>query len=336
MRELCPKRMLNGPCGGIRGELCEVDDFQCPFYKAFENLRSANYLKPLLDKGFKVECEPGDVELSGYAKMLEEGGPVLSTEVEPWSLKDVQFFETLKDKYHAFNVTDNPFGKPHVSSVAVSIELKRRGMEVIAQLTTRSRTREALASDLMSLNAFGVTNVLALTGDWAPHSVFDLDAVRLVCLISLMNKGLLWDGSEIEPTTLVPGVASNPYFKYEKERLLRKARAGAVFAQTQPIFTSEIVRSLKEYPVTTVPSLLISTSRKVVRSLKEKGVKVPKEYEEGLIKSKAEGKADEFVLEYNLKLAEEILSKELKGIHVMAPGRWDLLVKFGNALRELL
>ncbi len=328
--------MLNGPCGGVRGELCEVADFRCPFYEAFERLRNPNYLNPILDKEFKVKCEPSRVELSGYAKALEEGKFTVSVEVEPFSANDIDFFEKLKEFYQAFNVTDNPFGKPHLSSAVVSIEMKRRGFEVIAQLTTRSRAREALASELMALNAFGVTNVLALTGDWTPNSSFDLDSVRLVCLISLMNKGYLWDGSEIEPTKLVPGVAANPYFKYERERLIRKVKAGAVFAQTQPIFATEVLREVKEYPLTTVPSVLLSTSRKVVKLLKSKGVKVNKDFEEGLARSKREGKAEQFVINFNLKLVEEIASMEFKGVHVMAPGKWNLLLEFGEALKDLL
>ncbi len=329
MRSKCPKGMLNGPCGGLRGRLCEVDDFECPFLKAFERLRSDAYLKPLLDSSFKVECQPKPLPPSSdFMKKLTEGKFVMTTEVEPWTFKELKEFLPIASYYDAVNVTDNPLGLPHIDVVWASSWLKEKGVEVIAQLTARARTREALASAIMALNSAGVRNVLALTGDWAPNSAFDLDSVRLVCLISLMNEGKDWRGEEVEKTAIHPGVAANPYFPYEGKRLLRKVRAGAQFAQSQPIFDSEILKKLKEYPIITLPSLLITTSRKVVRALREKGIEVPREYEEGLKRAKERGEADEYVLQKNLELLESIKSLELPGAHVMAPGRMDLLKEF--------
>jgi len=328
--------MLNGPCGGLRGELCEVDDFVCPFLKAFQNLKSDAYLKPILDRDFKVSCEPEPLEpQSSFMKAVVEGKFVITTEIEPWSSRELQEALEVAKNYSAVNVTDNPLGIPHIDVIWASSWLRERGVEVIAQLTTRSRTREALLSSLLALNLSNVRNVLALTGDWAPNSTFDLDSVRLVCLISLLNKGLDWMGRSVERTSIHPGVAANPYFPYEEKRLLRKVRAGAQFAQSQPIFHEDVMRRMKSYPLPTLPSLLITTSRKVLRFLREKGVMVPKDYEEGLKKAKREGTADEYVLEHNLKLLEAVKHMEFPGAHVMAPGRLDLLKKFSSMVSRV-
>ncbi|NPA84752.1 MAG: hypothetical protein GXO07_01950 [Crenarchaeota archaeon] len=325
---LCPKGMLNGPCGGVRkGGLCEVDDFQCPFVKALKGLKSDRYLRPLLDKHFKVPCEPVEVEPSEYLKKLESFA--VSAEVEPWSLGELE--RALSWSFDALNVTDNPLGLPHLDSAWAASWLASKGKEVIAQLTCRAKTREALTSSLLALEASGVRNVLALTGDWAPSSSFDLDAVRLVCLVQALRRGLDWAGREVGKVTLAVGVAANPYFELEEKRLLRKARAGAQFAQTQPVFDEATLRRLKGYPLPTVPSVLLTTSRKVVKALIERGVNA-EEFYESLVRAKKEGRADEFVLERAKAVAEEAYSLELPGIHLMAPGRPDLLERF----RELL
>ena len=324
---LCPKGMLNGPCGGVRGRLCEVDDFDCPFVKALENLKNERYLRPILDKDFKVPCEPVEAEPSDYLKKLEEFA--VSAEVEPWSLEELE--RALSWDFDALNVTDNPLGIPHIDVVWASSWLASRGKEVIAQLTCRGRTREALTSALLALEASGARNVLALTGDWAPRSSFDLDAVRLVCLVQALRRGVDWEGREVGKVRLTVGVAANPYFELEEKRLLRKVRAGAQFAQTQPVFNKEVLKRIKKYPLPTVPSVLLTTSRKVVRALIERGVDA-KEFYEGLVKAKKEGRADEYVLERAKEVFDEAYSLDLPGAHLMAPGRPDLLERF----RELL
>ncbi len=327
--------MLNGPCGGLRGELCEVDDFECPFVKAFKDLKSEAYLRPLLDKGFKEACEVTPIEpRSEFARRLRDGKFQVTAEVEPWSLEELE--RASKLPYHALNVTDNPLGWPHRDVLFASSYLRSKGKEVIAQLTCRSRTREALTSAILALEASKVWNLLALTGDWAPFSAFDLDSVRLLCLAQSLRRGKDWEGRRVGEAKLHLGVAVNPYFEYEKLRALRKARAGAEFGQSQPVFDEKVMEFLTEMPFPTFPSLLITTSRKVLRNLMERGVKVPREYYEGLVKAKAEGKADEYVLKRASELFEEALSKEVPGVHVMSPGRQDLLFKFWEMIKELI
>ncbi len=327
--------MLNGPCGGLREELCEVGDFECPFVKAFRGLKTDNYLKPLLDRDFKVGCEPFPIEpRSEFMRRLKEGKFQVTAEVEPWNLEELE--KALELPYHALNVTDNPLGIPHIDVIFAATYLRSKGKEVIAQLTCRARTREALTSAMLALEAAGVWNLLALTGDWAPRSAFDLDSVRLVCLAQALRKGMDWSGRKVGEAKLHVGVAVNPYFEYERLRALRKARAGAEFGQSQPVFDSSIINKLLEMPFPTFPSILLTTSRKVLRYLMERGVKVPKEYYEGLVRAKESGNADEYVLEKGKQLLEAALSKGAPGVHLMSPGRQDLLFKFWEVVKEVL
>lgn len=327
--------MLNGPCGGLRENLCEVDDFECPFVKAFENLKSENYLKPLLDREFRVSCEVTPLEpRTEFMKRLKGGKFQITAEVEPWNLESLE--EASKLPYHTLNVTDNPLGIPHIDVVFASAHLRSKGKEVIAQLTCRARTREALTSAILALEISGVWNLLALTGDWAPNSSFDLDSVRLLCLAQALRKGFDWSGRKVGIARLHLGVAVNPYFKYEKLRAIRKAKAGAEFGQSQPIFDESILDKLLDMPFPTFPSILLTTSKKVLRYLMERGVKVPKDYYEGLVRAKNEGRADEYVLEKGKELLEGAFSKEAPGVHLMSPGRHDLLFKFWEIAKEVL
>jgi homocysteine S-methyltransferase len=92
--------------------------------------------------------------------------------------------------------------------------------------------------------------VLAVTGD-APEagdypgtgSVYDVDAIGLVELITRLNEGTDFHGRAIDaPTSFFPGVAVNPTaddLELEVERFQRKLAAGARFGMTQILFDME-------------------------------------------------------------------------------------------------
>ena len=40
--------MLNGPCGGVRDGLCEVDDFECVWVSIYKKLKEDGKEKELL------------------------------------------------------------------------------------------------------------------------------------------------------------------------------------------------------------------------------------------------------------------------------------------------
>ncbi len=322
---LCPKRMLNGPCGGVRGELCEVGDFECPFVKA---LRAYKDPPLILDPYFKVKrsFEPR-TPFSDFMKKLTEGW-VISTEYEPWERKII-----IAD---AVNVTDNPFGIPHSHGVYESIKLRKNGVEVIAQLVCRNKGREVLASEALALARGGVKNVLALTGDWSVNSFFDLDSTRLVYILRLMGEGLLWDGTPTERTLLHVGVAVNPYMdiNLEEKRLKRKIKAGAEFAQSQPVFDSDALRRLSKLNklIPIQGGILLTSSKKVVKMLEEKGVKVDQDF----IRALKEAKRDNWepMIDFTLRLAKS-MREFLNGIHLMCPNAKEVCERLIGELRSL-
>jgi methylenetetrahydrofolate reductase (NADPH) len=108
-----------------------------------------------------------------------------------------------------------------------------------------------LQSDLLGAGAFGINNVLCLTGDhqrFGDHpdaaNVFDLDSTQLIQTVKQMrDEGKLLGGREMEvrPQMFI-GAAENPFadpFEIRVLRLAKKVAAGAQFIQTQCIYNME-------------------------------------------------------------------------------------------------
>ena len=103
------------------------------------------------------------------------------------------------------NVTDNQTAVVRMSSLASCIRIKQLGFEPVLQMTTRDRNRIGLQSDLLGAGAFGINNVLCLTGDhqrFGDHpnaaNVFDLDSTQLIQTVKQMrDEGKLLSGYEM-------------------------------------------------------------------------------------------------------------------------------------------
>lgn len=159
----------------------------------------------------------------------------------------LEIAKTLKGRVHAVNITDGSRAVLRMCPVIASVLLLQQGIEPICQVACRDRNRIGLQADLMGAHALGVTNILALTGDpvkagdhLEAKSVFDLESVRLLQLISKLNTGFdynnipLTDGA----TDLFVGAAVDPQlpsWSSLQRRFERKLEAGAQFFQSQLI-----------------------------------------------------------------------------------------------------
>jgi methionine synthase I (cobalamin-dependent)/5,10-methylenetetrahydrofolate reductase len=156
------------------------------------------------------------------------------------------------------DVNDNPRARARMSGVMASVAIQRlAGIEVVPHLTPRDSTISGLESTLLGAQAEGVRNILAVTGD-APEqgdypgtgSVYDVDAIGLVELMTRLNDGVDFHGRAIDaPTSFFPGVAVNPTaddLELETERFRRKLGAGAKFAMTQIVFDMSYLESFLE------------------------------------------------------------------------------------------
>jgi homocysteine S-methyltransferase len=239
------------------------------------------------------------------------------------------------------DVNDNPRARARMSGLmASSAILRGAGIEVVPHLTPRDSTVAGLESLLLGAHADGVRNVLAVTGD-APEqgdypgtgSVYDLDSIGLVELMTRLNGGSDFHGRAIDaPTAFYPGVAVNPTaddLELEAERFRRKLDAGARFAMTQIMFDLSYLESfLERVGGSPIPLLVgvwpIRSLELAVRVHNEPpGIVVPDDVQE---RNRAAG-AD--AAKVGVELAHELIAgaRELAaGVYVVAPFRRPSMV----------
>jgi len=156
----------------------------------------------------------------------------------------------------AINVTDGARARLRMSSIAISFLIQQQvGIEAMTHLTARDRNLIGLQSELLGAHAFGLRNILCITGDPTsvgdyPHAtaVFDIDSIGLIRTVRSMNEGRDLMGNPIEQrTSFLIACAANPRaedMNIEIKRLAMKIEVGADIIFTQPIYE---LRTLEQF-----------------------------------------------------------------------------------------
>jgi len=180
----------------------------------------------------------------GKFAVTVEAGPPKGTNPEVIQKKG----DLLRQYCDAVNVTDNQTAIVRMSSLASCLLLQQMGIEPVMQMVTRDRNRIALQSDVLGAVAWGIGNILCLSGDHPklgnhPQSkaVFDIDSVQLIQTLKKMrDERKFINGDEISgEVPLFIGAVANPFadpFELRVPRLAKKIKAGADFIQTQAVF----------------------------------------------------------------------------------------------------
>ena len=141
-------------------------------------------------------------------------------------------------------VTDNPYAWVQMSALSAAGILIDHGVDAVPIMTCRDRNRIALQSDLLGLQALGVTSLMLMRGPRVPknHSVpastvFDLSGRELIVLASSLDD-IFFIGTTAR--------AFRPKRGWRAETLAAKAAAGARFVQTQLCFNMDILRHYME------------------------------------------------------------------------------------------
>ena len=179
-------------------------------------------------------------------------GFVVSVELDPPRGLDITpVVNGVKDLVNGgvrfVNIADGPRASARMSPSALALILRDKGVEPIVHVTTRDRNLLGIQADLLGMHTLGIRNLLVITGDPSklgdyPDSttVYDLDSVGLLRLISDLNRGIEPSGRSIgSQTSFVKGSGVEPgapNFEKEIEKLFKKVEAGADFIMTQPIF----------------------------------------------------------------------------------------------------
>lgn len=153
----------------------------------------------------------------------------------------------------ALSVTDNAGGHVRLSPDAPGEALGRLGHEVVVHVACRDRNRNGLMSLGWDLLSRGLTNVLAVSGDYPVEGyhglsrpVFDIDSVGLLAMYRGLERGAArhaGDGRGGEDVTqrrrFHLGAVVDNHKRFEREvlpqylKLARKVRAGASFVISQ-------------------------------------------------------------------------------------------------------
>ncbi len=244
--------------------------------------------------------------------------------------------ELIRGRVDGINVTDLQSSVMRLGSLAVCALLKQKGFEPIFQLTCRDRNRLALQSDILSAAAFGIENLLILTGDHTtlgdhPEAkpVFDLDSVQLLGVVKKLQEGFDMNGNKLEgsPPKLCVGAVVNPGADPLEPAIIKmekKIEVGAEFFQTQAVYDIKVFENflskIKHLKTTILAGTVLLKSAGMARYMNKNvaGVSVS----DNLIKEMEEAKDK---VAKSVEIAARLI-KELKpmcqGIHIMPIG-WD-------------
>ena len=219
------------------------------------------------------------------------------------------------------------------------------GAEVIVHVTCRDRNLIGLHSELMGAHLLGIRNVLAVTGDpvsvggeSGATSVFDLNSVGLLDLLSALNRGETLIGTELgECTRFLLGAAFNPNLPSmdgQLRRLERKATAGARFVQTQPVYSAQVLAMMLErtaplnIPVLVGILPLVSERNAEFLHNEVPGITLPDE-----VRRRMKGKRGDSGVKEGLAIARELVAAGRGKV-----GGWYLMPPFGkvNLALELM
>jgi len=148
--------------------------------------------------------------------------------------------DVLGNYVDGIQVTDNPYAWVQMSALSAAGILIDHGFDAVPILTCRDRNRIALHSDLLGLQALGVTSLMLMRGHRVPknHSVpastvFDLTGRELIALASSLDDTFfIGTGARV----------FRPGPRWQAESLTTRAATGANFIQTQLCFNLEILR----------------------------------------------------------------------------------------------
>jgi methionine synthase / methylenetetrahydrofolate reductase(NADPH) len=150
------------------------------------------------------------------------------------------------------NISDGARARLRMNPSAVASLIQSRvGIEVAMHFSCRDRNLLAIQSDLLGCHAIGIRNILCVTGDPAnigdypsATSVFDIDAIGLIRILSRFNEGIDLAGYSVGVRCgFTIACAYNPLAldpALELDRLKRKVDAGANVIYTQPVFDEKV------------------------------------------------------------------------------------------------
>lgn len=224
-------------------------------------------LNPIITKEAKPfqeiviqEAEPRNAEPL-HEKVKRERSVIVELDT-PRHLEINTFVEGAKALYNEgadiIMMADNSLASPRVSNIAMGSILKlQHDIRVMPHITCRDRNLIGLQSHLMGLNALGLHDVLAVTGDPTKvgdfpgaTSVYDVSSMELISLIKQLNEGISFSGKVLrKKANFSVAAAFNPNVRVldrAVSRLEKKIEHGADYFISQPVYSKEKIEEIYE------------------------------------------------------------------------------------------
>jgi methionine synthase / methylenetetrahydrofolate reductase(NADPH) len=287
------------------------------------------------------EVQPGisNEPVSGFAEKLQTGFAV-TVEIDLPRGNDIQSVVEAAQRLQrrgvdAIDISDGARARLRMHPVAAAkIVQDEAAIEVVAHLSCRDRNIIGLQADLLGAAALGVKNILAVTGDPAQigdypeaTSVFDMDSVGLIHIISRMNAGEDLAGNSVgESPGFLIGASFNPTaedLSFEADKLRRKVEAGAHAFWTQPVFEIGVLeRALEEIDDLDVCILLGLMPLRSARQAEflhyeVPGINIPRSVRDKLAELSAKDAS-----KYGVEVTQNLLVKArplVRGAYIMPP-----------------
>ncbi|MGB5630924.1 MAG: methylenetetrahydrofolate reductase, partial [Woeseiaceae bacterium] len=163
--------------------------------------------------------------------------------------------DVLRGAVDGIIVTDNQYGRLHMSSLAAASLMLQNGVDPIMQLSCRNRNRIALLADLFGAAALGVTSLLLVRGNRVPDgmnprpkAVFDMTAEELIATAASMKND---EYLLTPPEFFIGGLVTphSPQADWVPRKLIAKADAGAGFMLTYPCMDMALLRGYMKHLV---------------------------------------------------------------------------------------
>ncbi|MGM9966590.1 bifunctional homocysteine S-methyltransferase/methylenetetrahydrofolate reductase [Rummeliibacillus sp. TYF005] len=276
----------------------------------------------------------------------------------PRHLEIEKFIEGSKALYEAgadaVTMADNSLASPRISNMAMGSILKlNNNIRPLAHITCRDRNLIGLQSHLMGLNALGIHDILAVTGDPSKvgdfpgaTSVYDVSSIELLQLIKKLNEGISFSGKPLrKKANFSVAAAFNPNVRVVERavgRLEKKIEAGADYFITQPVYSKEkiieVYEATKHLETPIFIGIMPLTSVRNSEFLHHEvpGIKLS---EEVLERMRATGEDKEAARFEGIAIAKELIdtaAELFNGIYLITPFmRYDMSIELMNYIREL-
>jgi len=204
-------------------------------------------------------------------RALESGEFIYTAELvlsRDYVLSEVEQF--VKDAAKAsgeikvISLTDLPSGNPAIPPESFASFIVEHKLTPLVHLTSKDVNRAFLEGRMYALARIGAENVLTLSGDapttgfkGKPKSVYDLDSVQFIRLITEMRKGISYQVGkrtlQTPPFNFFIGAVVNPFKIVESAlmtqlyKLELKIRCGAQFFITQLGYNIRKLYELRQY-----------------------------------------------------------------------------------------